>query len=189
MNRDNLTERQKKWFASVQASLERETGKTLAEWVKLAKKCPETKPKARADWLRENYGLGVNRAAQILHEAFPPEPGSEEPAAQRAALWKDAASLALLEKLEAAIAKLSDVVPTQRKGFTAWSRKVQFAAAKPVKGGHLALGLAIAVAGKRLVAAKNEGWSERLTAKLVITKPSEIDRDVIAWIKQAADRS
>ena len=29
-----LTERQQKWFASVQASLERDTGKTLEEWVK-----------------------------------------------------------------------------------------------------------------------------------------------------------
>jgi hypothetical protein len=186
---DNLTERQKKWFASVKAGLERDTGKTLDEWVAIAKTCPETKPKARADWLRAKYGLGVNRAAQIFDAAFPPETGWDDVDVQRAQLWTDAASLALLQKIETAIAKISDVVPTQRKGFTAWSRKVQFAAAKPIKGGQLALGLAIPVEGKRLIAAKNEGWSERLTAKLVISKSNEIDRDVIAWLKQAADRS
>ena len=42
-----LTERQKKWFASVEASLERDTGKTLAQWVKIAKTCPETTPGKR----------------------------------------------------------------------------------------------------------------------------------------------
>ncbi len=57
-----LTARQQKWFASVQASLERDTGKTLDDWVAIARTCPETRPKARADWLREHHGLGVNRA-------------------------------------------------------------------------------------------------------------------------------
>jgi hypothetical protein len=28
-----LSERQRKWFASVRANLERDTGKTLAEWI------------------------------------------------------------------------------------------------------------------------------------------------------------
>ena len=30
----------------MQASLERDTGKTLAEWVAIARTCPETKPRA-----------------------------------------------------------------------------------------------------------------------------------------------
>ena len=42
-----LTPRQEKWFASVRASLERDTGKSLAEWVAIARKCPETKSRAR----------------------------------------------------------------------------------------------------------------------------------------------
>ena len=36
----NLTPRQQKWFASVQASLVRDTGKTLDEWVAIATSCP-----------------------------------------------------------------------------------------------------------------------------------------------------
>ena len=32
-----LTERQKKWFASVQASLVRDTGKALDEWAAIAR--------------------------------------------------------------------------------------------------------------------------------------------------------
>src|SRR3990167_7771157 len=87
-----LTERQQKGFASVQASLERDTGKTLDEWVAIAKTCPHDRPKAQADWLREHHGLGVNRAAHVLGVAFPSELSWDDAAGLRASLWKDPAS-------------------------------------------------------------------------------------------------
>src|SRR4051812_44006784 len=131
-----LTARQKKWFASVEASLERDTGKTLDEWVAIARTCPETKPKARSEWLRANHGLGANRGAHVLSVAFPAEVGWDDAATLRAALWKDPASEAILRALEAAVAKLPEMTTGQRKTYTAFSRKVQMAAARPIKGGH-----------------------------------------------------
>eukprot|EP01030_Chromulinospumella_sphaerica_P029095 gene29095-29497_t len=132
---EHLTERQKKWFASVQASLERDTGKTLAEWVAIARTCPETTPGKRTEWLREHHGLGVNRIAHILSEAFPTEAGWDDPAVLRAALWKDPASTAIFEAIEAAVAGFPGLVTGQRKGFSAWSRNFQFASVRPIKGG------------------------------------------------------
>jgi hypothetical protein len=187
---EGLTERQKKWFASVQASLERDTGKTLAEWVAIARTCPHEKPRARTDWLRENYGLGVNRAAHILSEAFPPEHGWDDAPALRKLLWTDPGSTAILEAVEKAVAKLPDLVTGQRKGFTAWSRKVQFAAARPIKGGTAVLGLALTPdASPRLFAPKNEGWSERLKAKLPLASPADVDAEVESLLKAAWERS
>src|SRR4051812_14430060 len=95
-----LTPRQQKWFASVQASLERDTGKTLDEWVAIARTCPESKPKARADWLREHHGLGVNRAAHVLSVAFPSEDRWDEPDALHAKLWTDPLATAIFEAVE-----------------------------------------------------------------------------------------
>src|SRR5690349_4008260 len=95
-----LTERQKKWFASVQASLERDTGKTLDEWVAIARTCPETRPRARTQWLKEHHGLGVNRAAQVLSAAFPSDEGWDQPEKLRQTLWADPASKAILEAVE-----------------------------------------------------------------------------------------
>lgn len=188
---DNLTDRQKKWFASVQASLERDTGKTLDEWVAIAKTCPETKPNARVVWLRENYGLGVNRIAHILSVAFPPEIGWDDADALRAALWKDPASTAILEAVEAKVKALPKLVTGQRKGFSAWSREFQFAAIKPTKGGTALLGLAVPPdANARLEAANGrEGWSERLKSKIALTSPSDIDDDIAALLKLSWDRS
>ncbi|HWA61060.1 MAG TPA: DUF4287 domain-containing protein [Caulobacteraceae bacterium] len=186
---NELTERQKKWFASVRASLERDTGRTLEEWVAIARTCPETTPRKRSDWMREHHGLGVNRAAQILSEAFP-STGWDDPAELRKALWTDPAALAILAAVEARVAALPEVVAGQRKGFSAWSRKVQFAALKPVKGGTAVLGLAVEPdADPRLLAPKNEGWSERLKAKLPLAAPAEVDDSVAGLLKAAWERS
>ncbi|HEX3364791.1 DUF4287 domain-containing protein [Phenylobacterium sp.] len=182
-----LTPRQQKWFASVQASLERDTGKTLDEWVAIARTCPETKERARAAWLKERYGLLQNRAMHVLSVAFPSAAGWDEPEKLKAALWTDPQATAILEALQAAATALPDVVMGQRKAFTAFSRKFQFASIKPAKAGKAVLGLALTPQDDpRLEAPKNEGWSERLKAKMLLESPADIDA---ALLKQAWERS
>lgn len=184
----NLTARQQKWFASVQASLERDTGKTLDEWIRIVTtECPETRPGAQQAWLKSHHGVLQNRARLILEAAYPPaDPSWDDPAAQRAALWTDPASTAILDAVERAVASFPDLVPTQRKGYTAWSRKVQFAALKPVKGGKAMLGIAVPPeADPRLLPFKNDSWSERLKAKMQIDAPEDIDTGVIELLKAA----
>jgi hypothetical protein len=185
-----LTERQQKWFASVQASLERDTGKTIDEWVAIAKSCPYDKPRARVDWLRQQHGLGVNRCAHVLSVAFPDAMGWDEPDALRAALWTDPKSEAILKALVEAALALPDTVCGQRKAFTAFSRKVQMAAARPVKGGHAMVGFAVALdADPRLKPRGNESWGDRLKSQMLLTSPDEVDASVAALLKQAWERS
>lgn len=186
-----LTEQQQKWFASVRANLERETGKTLEQWVEIVRReCKETKPKARTDWLKATYGIGQNRAATIFGVAFPAEMGWDDADGLRAALWTDPASTAVLAALEAAIGDLPDVVTGQRKAFTAWSRKSQFAAAKPLKGGGVALGLALTPdTSPRLAEPRNEGWSERLKAKCILASAGDVDAELASLLKAAWERS
>jgi hypothetical protein len=186
-----LTERQQKWFASVQASLERDTGKTLDEWVAIARTCPHDKPRARSDWLREHHGLGVNRAAHVLSVAFPSEMRWDDAGPLRAALWTDPASEAILQALEKAVARLPDHTTGQRKTFTAWSRKVQIAAARPVKGGHAMVGFAVDPgADPRLTPrGKSESWGDRLKGQMLLTSPDQVDASVEALLNQAWERS
>jgi hypothetical protein len=187
----HLTERQKKWFASVREGLARDTGRSLEDWVAIARTCPETKPRAQLAWLKENHGLGQNRASYVLSEAFPSERMTwDKPDEARAALWTDPAALAILEAVEAAVADFDGLVTGQRKGFTAWSREFQFAAAKPVKGGTAVLGLAVTPdASPRLLEPKNEGWSERLKAKVALASPADVDDELKALLKTAFERS
>ena len=185
-----LTERQKKWFESVRATFARDTGKTLEEWVEIARGCPETKPRARQQWLKDHHGLGVNRASVVLAQAFPGGAGWDQPDALKAGLWADPAARAIFEAVDAAARTLPDTVCGQRKGFTAYSRGVQFAAVRPVKGGTAMLGLALEPeTDPRLETPKNESWSERLKARLPLAAPADVDARVRALLKAAWERS
>ncbi|ADL01689.1 DUF4287 domain-containing protein [Brevundimonas subvibrioides] len=186
-----LTERQAKWFASVQANFEAQTGKPLAAWVEIMKTCPETAHRARAAWLKAEHGLGQNHAAQIL-DAVRAEgnPGWDEPAELRAALWKDAGSLAIMEAVEAVAAGVEGVMSGQRKGYTAFSRAVQFAAIRPLKGGRALLGLKLEPeASARLSpAVRKESWSERLSAVVELDNAAAVDGEIARLFGAAAER-
>ena len=185
-----LTERQKKWFATVQANLEKNTGKPLADWVAIMKTCPETAPRAQAAWLKTEYGVGQNHAAQILDVCRPADgPGWDEPAALRAALWKDAASLAILEAVERVSGDVEGVISGQRKGYTSFSRSVQFAAMRPLKGGRALLGLKLAtdVSPRLSPSTRRESWSERLSVTVELGAAEQVDAEISRLFAQAAD--
>lgn len=181
---DNLTEQQKKWFASVRDGLERDTGKSLAEWVAIARTCPETKSRARLQWFKEKHGLLQNRASYVLGEAFPPETGWDTPDQLRDALWTTPEQRTIYQAVADAVADFPKLVVGQRKGYSAWSRAYQFAAVKPAKGGAR-LGLAVTPdTDPRLEPAKrNDGWSERLKSTLPLTSAAQVDASVKALLK------
>jgi len=185
-----LTERQQKWFATVQANFETNTGKPMADWLEIMKTCPETKPRAQMAWLKAEHGVGQNGAAFILDSMKTQGQGMgwDEPDL-RAALWKAPESLAVLEAVEAVAAGLDGVISGQRKSFTNFSRAVQFAAARPLKGRGLLLGLKLdpAVSPRLSPSVKKESWSERLSAVVELTAPDQVDAELADLFAQAAD--
>ena len=187
-----LTERQQKWFASVEASLERDTGKTLDQWVKIAKKCPETTPKKRIEWLREKYGLGVNRIAHILSVAFPEGPSWDDPDALLDQLWKEKEGRAIYEAVAKLVRKeFANAIIGPRKTFVSFSKKIQFAGILPgPKGsGSAELGLPLPVStSKRLSPMKKRPWAEKHTAILVLNAPKDVDAEVKRLLKLAWEK-
>lgn len=190
MSDPNMSEWQRKWFATGLANLEKRTGRSIDEWVAIARTCPETGHRARLKWFKDNYGLMQNSASMVLSRAFPSGMGWDQPDKLRAALWTDPSSTAIFEAVERLAKALPDVSSGQRRGFSAWSHKVQFAAVRPIKGGTARLGLAVDPgASPRLSPARNEGWSERLKASMNLASPAEVDAEIEALLKMAWERS
>ena len=188
---NTLTEQQRKWMASVRAGLEKATGRSLAEWVEVARGCPESAPRARQRWFKETHGLGQNYAMMVLNELSGEGVGNpRDPDALAAALWSDPDAAAVFAALKSAVGELPDLITGQRKTYTTWSRAYAFASARPVRGGQARLGLAVAPdADPRLVTAAKEGWSERLLSTLVLTAPAEVDEGVRRLLRAAWERS
>jgi predicted transport protein len=185
----HLSPRQEKWFASVVASLERDTGRSLDEWVAIARTCPETRHRARLAWFKERHGLMQNRASQVISAAFGGDMAWNEPDKLVDALWADADKRAIFEAVRAAATALPDVVMGPRKSYTAFSRKIQFAAVRPDRKGGAVLGLAVPLdASVRLSPRKSsESWAEKLVS-LPLTGPGDVDDEVKGLIKLAWER-
>jgi Domain of unknown function (DUF4287)/Domain of unknown function (DUF5655) len=181
-----FTERQKKWVASVQTGVAEATGKSLEEWVEVARTCPETAHRARLKWFKDKHGLMQNRATWVLSVAFPQAVSWNDSDALRDALWKHPRSRAIFEAVKTAVEELPEVVAGQRKGYSAWSRKVQFAAVRPLRGGTAMLGLALPPeTDARLHPPRHEGWSERLKSRASLVSPHEVDASLRALLKKA----
>ncbi|HEY0053540.1 MAG TPA: DUF4287 domain-containing protein [Caulobacteraceae bacterium] len=185
---EHLTERQKKWFATIQANLQDQTGKSVEEWAAIARTCPHQTPRARSDWLRAEHGLGVNHAAYVLSQAYPGGAGWDDPDALRTALWKDTSGVAVLKAVERMALTVDGLVVGQRKSFTSFSRSVQFAAMRPLKTGGALLGLKLdpALSPRLSAPTRKESWSERLTAGVELPKATSVDDDIARLFREAA---
>jgi hypothetical protein len=182
----NLTERQAQYFATMRASLESSTGKSLAEWVVIARTCPETAHRARLAWFKSHHGLLQNRASLVLDEAFGAAKAWRDPDSLITVLWTVAGSRAIYEAIDAAALGLPGALRTARKGYTAWSRTFQFAAARPLKGGGVRLGLAVAPdSAAGLEPPKSEPWSERLKSRLDVPSPDAVDTGLRSLLEAA----
>jgi hypothetical protein len=188
---NGLTEQQKKWMASVRASLETSTGKTLDAWVEIAAGCPETRPRGRQKWLKDLHGLGQNYAMLVLGEvARRSGETPRDPDAMKVSLWSDPNSAAIAQALQARVDALPGSITGQRKTYTTWSRNFAFAAARPVKGGTVRLGLAVGPdVNTRLAVAEKEGWSERLKSVVELESPDQVDQDLGDLMAAAFDLS
>ena len=185
----HLTERQQKYFATMRATLETRTGKTLDEWVAIAKSCPYARPSDRVKWLKSEHDLGQNSAALVLHEAFPQASGGWEDAeGLRNALWADEALREIVVQVTAVAQDIPGIVVGQRKSFTAFSRDVQFAAMRPVKGKGALLGLKLdpTVSPRLSPPTRTESWSERLSATILLPDAAAFDAEVAELFRQAS---
>jgi len=182
----HLTPKQAQWFKKIRQGLETETGKPFEQWIAIAKTCPETKHAKRLKWFKENHGLGINRASTILGAAFETGLGWDNPAALLDHLWKTPELRAIYDAIEThALTLGDDVILGPRKFFSAFSRKYQFAAARPVKG-VVRLGLALDPIEHDLEPAKpSESWSDRLTSVVTVASVKDVDKTLKAQVKAA----
>ncbi len=185
------TAQQNKWFESVQAGLEKETEKSLDAWIEIAKTCPEIKHKARLDWFKTKHGLGINRASLILSATFKTGLGWDNPNALLDNLWKTPETRAIYDHVELAVKGLGDdVVVTPRKNFSAFSRRVQFAALRPTRSGvRLGLALPLANAPDLTEPLSSDSWSDRLTAVQLLINLDDVDDAVLGYLSKAHARS
>ena len=186
-----------KWVAE----LKTKTGRSLEEWVALAKKEGPKEEKTRREWLKTKHKLGTNSAWWISDhlEGKGGEEDSPEAYLKAAVKYVQEQYGGPKEKLRPIYEELlklgrsmgDDVKICPCKTIVPLYREHVFAQIKPTTNSRVDFGFALThykgKLPKRLLDTGGLAKKDRITHRIELTSTAEIDGEVKKWLKTAYD--
>jgi hypothetical protein len=181
-------------MGAIERNLPARTGRTLKQWAALVRRDGPAERKDRTAWLRKEHGLGGTTAMLIAYaaEGRQPHQDYEDGDALVAAMYSGRKA-GLRPTHDAALAAArrlgKDVAPSARKTYVSLVRRRQFAALQPSTADRVDLGLVLPGVKPRgrLEATKTVGGG-RVTHRVVLRSPKDVDVEVRTWLREAYDR-
>ncbi len=183
-----------KWLVE----LKEETGRSMAEWLALAKKEGPKDEKSRRDWLKSKHKMGTNKASWIAERAEGKGWEDTPEAYLNAAVeYVEEQYAGPKEKLRPIYEELltlgksmgSDVKACPCKTIVPLYRNHVFAQIKPTTNTRIDLGFALThykgKLPKRLIDTGGLAKKDRITHRIEITSVGEIDGEVNKWLRTA----
>ncbi len=188
----------RKWIAD----LPTKTGRSLDQWIHFI---PEQGPgdtKGRKLWLKKEFGVGTNIAGWLVDRAEGNDRaiGEGDPEAYLASAERyvetmfagpKAALRPIYDRILELVLELGpDVKICPCMTIVPFYRNYQFAQIKPTTRTRIDLGLALKdlPAQGRLIDTGGFIKKDRITHRIPIAQPEEIDAEVIRWLRTAYDR-
>jgi len=181
--------------------LKEKTGRSLEEWIALAKKEGPKDEKSRRDWLKNKHKLGTNSAWWISERAEGKGGEEDTPEAylEAAVRYVEEQYAGPKEKLRPIYDELlklgkslgGDVKACPCKTIVPLYREHVFAQIKPTTNSRIDLGLALTQykgkLPKRIIDTGGLEKKDRITHRIEITASEQIDAEVRKWLKTAYD--
>lgn len=171
------------------ANLKTNTGKSLEQWVKIARAAKLSKHGEVVKHLKTEHGLTHGYANLVAHSAL--ESGSISAESGDALIDEQYAGTkaALRPLYDALVAKISkfggDVEFSPKKAYVSVRRKTQFAILQPSTATRFDVGIKLkgAAPTPRLEVAGS--WNQMVTHRVRVESAKEIDAELMAWLKEA----
>ena len=184
------SEKDKKAFQSYLDNIKAKTGKTPEDFRKLAKQKGLVKAREIVAWLKEEYGLGYGHAGAIYYLIVHADDVKastkdriEKLFAGKKVKWRKAYAA-----LEARVRKFgADVEVAPNMTYINLCRGSKKFAIVQTTADRLDIGIKLkgVKPTERFEAARS--WNAMVTHRVRITDPKQIDKVVLAWLKQAYD--
>jgi hypothetical protein len=184
-----------KWVSE----LKPKTGHTLDEWIALLKKSGPKDSKARIAWLKSKHKLGTNAATWISDRAD--GKGGEEDSPENYLVaasryveeqysGKKSALRPIFERLfQLGKSIAPDVKACPCKSMVPLYRNHVFAQIRPTTNSRVDFGLCFTTykgkLPKRLIDTGGLAKKDRITHRIELTSPSEVDADLEKWLRAA----
>jgi hypothetical protein len=185
-----------KWVAE----LKQKTGRSLDEWLRLIKKSGPKDEKARREWLKTEHALGANSAWWLAEraEGKGSEVGDPDAYLQAAEGYVEtmfSGALTGLRPIYDALLKTglktgTDVKACPCQTIVPLYRKHVFAQIKPTTNKRIDIGFALGDMKPtgRLIDTGGFAKKDRITHRIPLESPADIDDEVKHWLKVAYDR-
>ena len=176
-------------MASMVKKLEAKTGKSMADWIAIAKSAGDAKHGQVVAMLKEKHGLGHGYANMVAHaakgaigEGAPA--GDDLLTAQYAG--EKAALKPIYDKLAKEIAKFGkDVEFSPKKSYVSLRRSKQFALIQPTTKTRIDVGIQLkGVPAKGRLEASGS-FNAMVSHRVRVETAADVDKELIAWLKQA----
>lgn len=179
-------------FAAVDAALIAKTGRSLAQWVEVARGCPDPGHMATVAWLKAHHGLGHGHANTVVHALNATAAVSQDGDDLVAAMFAGpkAAMRPVHDAILAALAGFgADLELSPKKGYVSFRRAKQFGLGQPSTRDRYDLGLCLKgePASGRLEAAGS--WNGMVSHRVRLASPADVDAEVTGWLRAAYERA
>ncbi|HQR34139.1 MAG TPA: DUF4287 domain-containing protein [Blastocatellia bacterium] len=174
-------------------NLKEKTGKSLEEWVKIAKASKLEKHSEVIKFLKTNHGLGHGYANLVAHtlkgQSDEGKAAADDPVAAQYAGEK-AGLKPIYDTLIKAVTKFGkDVEISPKKTYVSLRRNKQFALIQPTTKTRVDVGInlkGVAPAGKLEASGS---FNAMVSHRVRVETANDVDKDLIGWLKQAYEQS
>ena len=176
--------------AKMVANMKEKTGKTLPQWLAIAKKTGAAKHGELVKALKSDHGLTHGYANLVAHKHLKSDAGSKAAAgtdlvaAQYGGPKEDLKPIydAVIE----AVRKFGkDVEVAPKKTYVSLRRSKQFALVQPSTRTRVDLGINLKAEPAKGRLEKAGSFNAMVSHRIRLEKTGDVDQEVVAWLKQA----
>jgi len=173
------------------ANLLKNTGKSLNEWIEIARENKKEKHSDTVKWLKKSYHLGLFFADLIVHKANGTDAGSfsyEELITQQ---YKGKESLKPIYDclIDNILSFGNDIEIAPKKAYVSLRRKKQFACLKPATKTRFEIELILKDQKEEGILEAIAGAGAMCTHKIKIEGEKQLNKEVYKWIKAAYEKA
>jgi predicted transport protein len=179
--------------AAMIAGMPEKTGKSLAEWLAIVRASKLSKHKEMMTLLKEKHGLTHGFANMVALQALQSDShtaGDTGALVDAQYAGAKAALRPLYDKLLAAIQGFGkDVEVSPKKAYVSLRRNKQFAILQPSTATRLDVGINFKGTEPTERLEASGSFNAMVSHRVRLSKPAEIDKKLLGWLKQAYDAS
>ena len=180
--------------ATMIANMKEKTGKTLAQWIAIAKKSGEGKHGAIVKHLKTQLGMTHGFAYLVAQKTLSSDAGSKPASGTDLVAAQYSGPKAELKPIYEAVIKTAkslgkDIEVSPKKSYVSLRRNKQFALVQPSTKTRVDLGINLKDVAAKGRLEESGSFNAMVTHRVRLGKPADVDKDVKAWLKKAYAQS